>query len=192
MEQWRTILSVYSGDSIGLPMLGAYSVSGDSLRFVPRFPPSRGTPYTARFNGAAFNAQSGASVPAAVSDAVWTREATAGTPTTLVEEVYPTVDSVPMNLLRMYVQFSAPMTVGDRSNEHIRLADEKGVAVDKAFLIPTGGQELWDPAHTRLTLFLDPGASSAIWRRTTRSGCRSGKGICTRSASTACCTTPKG
>jgi hypothetical protein len=157
VEEWQKIFSVYAGDSIGLPMLGTYSISNDTLRFVPRFPPIRGTRYTARFNGGAFNAKTGATLPAIVSDAVWTREAPAGAPTTSVEEVYPTADSVPMNLLRIYVQFSAPMTVNDRVNDHIRLVDETGVAVDKAFLIPTGDQELWDPAHTRLTLFLDPG-----------------------------------
>ena len=74
-----------------------------------------------------------------------------------VAEVYPTADSLPMNLLRMYVQFSAPMTVGDDAEKHIHLLDEKGAIVDKAFLIAAGGQELWDPDHTRLTIFFDPG-----------------------------------
>ena len=74
-----------------------------------------------------------------------------------VAEVYPTADSLPMNLLRMYVQFSAPMTVGDDAEKRIHLLDEKGAIVDKAFLIAAGGQELWDPDHTRLTIFFDPG-----------------------------------
>jgi hypothetical protein len=156
-EEWQKIFAVYAGDSIGLPMLGAYTISGDTLRFTPRFPPIRGTRYTARFNGGAFNAKSGEHVSAIVSDVVWTREQPAGSPTTVVDEIYPTADSVPMNLLRMYILFSAPMTVNDGVNNHIHLVDEKGTAVEKAFLIPTGGQELWDPNHTRLTLFLDPG-----------------------------------
>jgi hypothetical protein len=62
-----------------------------------------------------------------------------------------------MNLLRMYVQFSAPMTVGDDAEKHIQLRDETGAVVDKAFLVAAGGQELWDPDHTRLTIFFDPG-----------------------------------
>jgi hypothetical protein len=154
---WHEILSVYAGDSLGLPMLGSYSTVGDTLRFVPRFPPIRGTRYRARFSAAAFNAKSGAALPPAVMDAVWTRPTPAGTRTTVVDEVYPTADTVPMNLLRLYVQFSGPMTVGDRADLHVHLLDERGAPVDRAFLVATGEQELWDPDHTRLTLFLDPG-----------------------------------
>jgi hypothetical protein len=49
------------------------------------------------------------------------------------------------------------MTVGDDAETHIHLLDEKGAVVEKAFLIAAGGQELWDPEHTRLTIFFDPG-----------------------------------
>jgi hypothetical protein len=49
------------------------------------------------------------------------------------------------------------MTVGDGAEQHVRLLDEHGAVVDKAFLIAAGGQELWDPEHTRLTIFFDPG-----------------------------------
>jgi hypothetical protein len=85
------------------------------------------------------------------------REFPSGTPSTFVTAIYPTIDSVPMNLLRMYIQFSAPMTVGDNAENHVRLLDEKGNVVDRAFLVAAGGQELWDPDHTRMTIFFDPG-----------------------------------
>jgi hypothetical protein len=49
------------------------------------------------------------------------------------------------------------MTVGDGAEKHVRLLDERGAVVDKAFLIAAGGQELWDGEHTRLTIFFDPG-----------------------------------
>jgi hypothetical protein len=117
----------------------------------------RGTTYSARFDGDAFNAKSGATSAAIFSHATWTRPLPSGASTTTVAEVYPTVDSVPMNLLRMYVQFSAPMTVGDDAEKHVHLLDEKGAVGDKAFLIAAGGQELWDPEHTRMTIFFDPG-----------------------------------
>ncbi len=156
-DEWQKILSVYAGDSLGLPMLGTYSTSGDTLRFVPRFPPVRGTRYSARFHAAAYSARSGVTLQLGETDAVWTRPAPAGTPATVVEEVYPTADTVPMNLLRLYVQFSAPMTVGDRADLHVHVLDEHGAPVAKAFLVATGEQELWDPDHTRLTLFFDPG-----------------------------------
>ena len=156
---WSKVFVVHAGDSAGLPMIGRYIVSNDTLHFEPAYPPLRGTTYTARFDGAALNAALHLSVvaPSYGSNAIWMREFPSGKPTTTVSAVYPTIDSVPMNLLRMYIQFTAPMTVGDGAESHIRLLDEKGNVVDKAFLVAAGGQELWDPDHTRMTIFFDPG-----------------------------------
>lgn len=156
---WTKVFVVHAGDSAGLPMIGRYIVTNDTLRFEPAYPPLRGTTYTARFDGAALNRALHLSVvaPSYGANAIWMREFPSGTPTTTVSAVYPTIDSVPMNLLRMYIQFSAPMTVGDSAENHVRLLDEKGNAVDKAFLVAAGGQELWDPDHTRMTIFFDPG-----------------------------------
>ena len=156
---WAKVFTVHAGDTAGLPMLGRYVVANDTLRFEPVYPPIRGTRYTARFDGAALNRALHLSAVAATygSNAIWMREFPSGTPTTFVTAVYPTIDSVPMNLLRMYIQFSAPMTVGDSAENHVRLLDEKGNVVDKAFLVAAGGQELWDGDHTRMTIFFDPG-----------------------------------
>jgi len=154
---WRKILLVHAGDSASLPMIGTYVVAHDTLRFDPQFPPVRGTTYAARFSGTALNPRSADTTTAVILHATWTRPLPSGASTTTVTEVYPTADSLPMNLLRMYVQFSAPMTVGDDAEKHIQLRDEKGAVVEKAFLIAAGGQELWDPEHTRLTIFFDPG-----------------------------------
>ena len=156
-EDWQRILLVRAGDSTSLPMIGTYVVAHDTLRFDPQFPPVRGTTYTARFDGDAFNAKSGLTSAAVFAHATWTRPSPSGASTTTVADVYPTASVLPMNLLRMYVQFSGPMTVGDDAEKHIHLLDDKGAVVDKAFLIAAGGQELWDPPHTRLTIFFDPG-----------------------------------
>jgi hypothetical protein len=177
-DDWQRVLTVYAGDSTGLPMIGTHVVAHDTLRFDPKFPPIRGTTYIARFDGKTLGALAGVSGSTAAVTATWTRELISGPATTSVEEVYPTTDSVPMNLLRMYVQFSAPMTVGDGAEKHVRLLDERDVVVDKAFLVAAGGQELWDRDHTRLTIFFDPGR---IKRDLTRSGSRSVKDIRTAS-----------
>src|SRR5205085_1618452 len=58
------------------------------------------------------------------------------------------------NLLRWYVELSAPMEPG-AALEHVHLLDASGNEVRGAFL--AGGEELWDPARRRLTLLLDPG-----------------------------------
>jgi hypothetical protein len=155
--EWQKILLVHAGESASLPMIGTYVVAHDTLRFDPQFPPVRGTTYAARFSANALSARAVDTTAAVILHTTWTRPLPSGASTTTVTEVYPTADSLPMNLLRMYVQFSAPMTVGDDAEKHIQLRDEKGAVVEKAFLIAAGGQELWDPDHTRLTIFFDPG-----------------------------------
>src|SRR5215208_4164557 len=54
-DDWQRVLTVRAGDTTGLPMLGKYVISSDTLRFEPSFPPIRGTTYTARFDGHALN-----------------------------------------------------------------------------------------------------------------------------------------
>ena len=73
---------------------------------------------------------------------------------TTVARVYPSGDTVPENLLRMYVEFSGPM--GRPSGiPHMKLLGADGREIEGAFL-PLD-YEFWDPAHTRFTAFLDPG-----------------------------------
>jgi hypothetical protein len=76
------------------------------------------------------------------------------TPETVVTRVYPSADLLPENLLKFYVHFSAPMSRG-HIYEHIHLLDAEGKSVELPFL--ELDEELWNPAMTRLTLFIDPG-----------------------------------
>ena len=75
-------------------------------------------------------------------------------PSTELTQVYPSAGEVPENLLKFYLQFSAPMSRG-HIYDHIHLRDEQGRDVELPFL--EIDEELWDPAMTRLTLFIDPG-----------------------------------
>ncbi|MEL6837829.1 MAG: hypothetical protein AAFP85_00970 [Pseudomonadota bacterium] len=77
-----------------------------------------------------------------------------GPATTVVDEIYPSGDVVPENLLRMYLYFSGPMAEADIL-PHITLRNEDGAAVDGVFL--SNRFDLWSPDRTRLTLLLDPG-----------------------------------
>ena len=61
---------------------------------------------------------------------------------------------VPSNLLRLYVELSAPMEPGG-AYEHIHLRDEKGRELNDAFLVLR--EELWSPDYRRLTVLFDPG-----------------------------------
>lgn len=61
---------------------------------------------------------------------------------------------VPSNLLRVYIELSAPMEPGS-AYEHIHLVDDVGGEVRDAFLELR--EELWSPDRQRLTLLFDPG-----------------------------------
>jgi hypothetical protein len=73
---------------------------------------------------------------------------------TVVAAIYPAVDSLPENVLKFYIVFSAPMS-GGHIYDYIHLQNAAGKDVELPFL--EIDEELWDPAMTRLTLFLDPG-----------------------------------
>src|SRR5262245_32130723 len=75
-------------------------------------------------------------------------------PTTLVRHVYPSAYTLPDNLLKFYIHFTAPMSRGN-IYDHIHLRDESGRDVELPFL--EIDEELWDGTTTRLTLIIDPG-----------------------------------
>ena len=164
VESWQRILTVYVDSAGGprrdvLPLLGSYETVADTLRFRPRFRPADGVTYAARFDAGALNAQIGREPPPAPQRAktvTWRHSVTAGPASTFVRDVYPTSDVLPMNLLRLYVEFSAPMTSG-RSYEFIKLYTEGDSLIDEPFFTAAGAVELWDPSHTRLTILFDPG-----------------------------------
>jgi len=67
--------------------------------------------------------------------------------------VYPTIDSLPENLLRFYVQFSQSMKAVNNL-ENIKLLDEQGKEIKGAIF--NNVYELWDSEQKQLTLILDP------------------------------------
>ena len=82
------------------------------------------------------------------------RPLAAGSPTTEVLAIYPSVEVLPVNHLRLYVHFSAPMSEDWAARAvHLRRADD-GEPLAGVFL---EGPELWDGERRRLTLLLDPG-----------------------------------
>jgi hypothetical protein len=157
-EQWQRLLAVYAeqGDlltDIGLPaMLGVYRVTADALRFEPQFPLEAGLAYRATFQPEqAPGAQRTGGRPIS---AVLQRPARRTEATTVVAQVYPSTSTVPENLLKFYVHFSASMS-GGHIYEHIHLLNDAGKPVELPFL--EIDEELWNPEMTRLTLFIDPG-----------------------------------
>jgi hypothetical protein len=134
------------------PMLGLYEAADGILTFRPRFPLEPGVRYVAVLTPGKFHDPRVIN-PGALT-AAYTPPPRPDAPPTVVSRVYPTADTVPENLLKFYVHFSAPMSRGG-VYRHVRLLDASGAAVELPFL--ELDEELWDPEMTRLTLFIDPG-----------------------------------
>lgn len=147
-------LALYPSDAVGagadglaLPAVaGAFALQDEAVRFVPRFPFADGMSYSLRVDSAA-----------AQGVEIWAirRPSPASVPAAQVLRIHPTALTLPYNLLRMYVHFSAPMSEGWAARA-IRICDEDtGEQLEGVFLPPD--PELWDRERRRLTLLLDPG-----------------------------------
>lgn len=156
--QWQALFAnrTESGDLVGdidlPPLAGSYQVARGSIRFTPAFPLVPGVWYRATFRPSALpNANSKKAAPVSARYRI---EPRVTSPTTIVSAIYPSASVVPENLLKFYLQFSAPMSRG-HIYDYIQLRDEKGKPVELPFL--EIDEELWNAEMTRLTLFLDPG-----------------------------------
>jgi hypothetical protein len=76
------------------------------------------------------------------------------TPVTTVSGIHPAAMEWPANTLRVYVQFSRPMSSGTGA-PYVKLKDDAGKEVELAFL-PVEA-DLWSGDRTRYTVFFDPG-----------------------------------
>lgn len=161
-EQWSGLLAVRvvpGADRAAElpPILGRYRVETAALVFEPRFALQPGVRYRASFDRAQIGRPSadGGVAHAGKRLEIDIELALAGTrPPARVQAVYPSLDRLPENQLKLYIHFSAPMSRGE-AYRHIRLLDATGGLVDAPFL--ELGEELWDPTQTRLTLLFDPG-----------------------------------
>ena len=122
------------------PVLGELSIDGNRYIFTPQIPFQRGETYLviSKTDTLSFT------VPP---------DTTQTTPRLLA--TYPSCDTVPSNLLKVYLQFSEPMQEY-RSSQFVRLFDDvTGDTVTNAFLDLQ--PELWNDDGTVLTLWIDPG-----------------------------------
>ena len=145
----NSVLAVYTREAArdpdGAPVLGDVRVMSNRVVFTPRFPFPPGMNYTVRFDPGAGGG---------VLEKSFSTPEPATTGATTVAHVYPSAETWPMNQLKMYVHFSAPMRRG-RAFDHIRLIDEStGSVVEQPFV--TVQEELWDAEHRTLTVLYDP------------------------------------
>jgi hypothetical protein len=160
---WPRVLSVHV-DQRGTPaIIGRYAVTnGSGIRFTPRFPFTAGVSYRVEVDTSALTATSD---PIVIHR--FTLPAVVNARTTRVVGIHPSSTTLPSNLLRWYIELSAPMETGN-ALAHVRLMDEAGREVPAAFLALD--QELWDPERRRLTLLFDPGRVKRGVRTNVESG----------------------
>ena len=143
---WTSVLRVAVGPD-GPPMAGRYVLEGRTLRFMPAFPLEPGRTYQARLDLGRLGDEGVSPVEARLTPAP------AVGPAPRLLAIYPSGPGAPQNLLRLYLQFSAPMS--SVSPGALILLDQDGRALEEPFL-PLG-YELWSPDRTRLTVLVDPG-----------------------------------
>ena len=170
---WPRLVAVYvdrgATDSASTPaVIGRYIASGDRVRFEPRFPLAPGVSYRVEVDTSALirRLEPGAARAPPLTHR-FALPAVTHERTTRIVGVYPSVARVPSNLLRWYIESSAPMEPGD-ALQHVHLMDEAGREVPGAFLALD--QELWDPGRRRLTLLFDPGRVKRGVRTNVESG----------------------
>jgi hypothetical protein len=136
------------------PVAGRYSVTDRGVRFTPAFPFQPGRRYDVRADLGRFRREEPHSVVTTVAVPGGAMPAAQAR----VVGVSPAGPTVPENLLRFYVYFSAPMS-REAGLPHVTLADDREGVVTGAFLPVDGG--FWNHDFTRYTLFFDPGRVKA-------------------------------
>ncbi|MEQ9263661.1 MAG: Ig-like domain-containing protein [Balneolaceae bacterium] len=141
------VLSVYvvedgkEWEPLDYSIQGNYHFEDQTLTFTPRYSFLENTEYYVRFELDSV----------LLEDRFIIKSDT--TPATFVEDVYPTTDQIPRNVLKFYAQFSGSMIEGNML-DYVYVVDSDGLRMEHVFLeIP---QELWDTENTRLTILFDP------------------------------------
>jgi hypothetical protein len=121
-------------------VLGNFTVNEDQVKFAPVVPLTRAFLYEVLLNDSLLE-----EIEIPLDESVVAPE---------LLSVYPTQDTVPENLLKMFFHFSQPMVEG-QSLQHITLIKNSQDTLKGTFLELQ--PELWNNESTVLTLWLDPG-----------------------------------
>ncbi len=135
IQSWLNI-RLSGNDQQAIP--GAYTITSSHILFEPLIPFTRGLRYQVYLQQkllAEIDIPKDTTIPRLMA-------------------IYPRGDSLPENLLKIYLEFSQPMMEG-RSQEYIHLLDDKGDSLQNTFLHLHS--ELWNEEGTVLSLWFDPG-----------------------------------
>jgi len=156
-QEWKSIFSVYTGeyDSGNIPsVLGNYQVIETAIVFMPRFPPTPGLSYTILFDSQLLWHKLGLKSTDSLLVRKVVKVPTIDYKPTKLDFINPQTDSIPANILSMYLHFSSPMSF-ENPYVHVKLYNDKDELINQPFVEVNEG--LWDPERKRLTLFFHPG-----------------------------------
>jgi hypothetical protein len=123
------------------PLAGRLERDGRDAVFVPRFPFIEQMRYSLLVDG--------------VETTSILRAGPPGSASVRALEIYPSADELPINQLKLYVEFSGPMSEGYASRAVRVQRLDTGEPLDGVLLEMQ--PELWDSERHRLTLLLEPG-----------------------------------
>lgn len=159
--KWQQILALYVGDKApsraSYPSIaGSYTLHQGNLLFTPRFAPVPDQSYTLVFNAKVLAKLLPGQDKLAKASYQLTRYVAPVkfAKTTKVLRILPLTATVPQNVLRFYLHFSAPMSF-DNPYHYLSILDEQDQVVENAFVEFSEG--LWDRQRKRLTVFIHPG-----------------------------------
>jgi hypothetical protein len=127
-------------DSTHSPILGVFRLLGDEFVFEPLIPLTPGTGYSI-----ALDEQSLGEIEIPNADEKNPPE---------VLSIYPRADTLPENLLKVYIKFSKPMQEGEALQHLVLLRNNQDTLKDIFLDLQP---ELWNNDRSVLTLWLDPG-----------------------------------
>ncbi len=164
LNDWQQLYAIYVLDKKSkqpistIPVLGTYLIKDEYIVFSPRLPFDRNLKYLAKFNVAYLHSVTGTTIPNPIAQQirqfVFEIDRAKIHPPTRVTSIYPSADTLPVNQLKFYINFSQPIKLG-QIYDNVFFENEDGHTIKDAFL--RLNPELWDEEHKRVTLWLDPG-----------------------------------
>ena len=125
-------------------ILGDYQLDGSNLTFKPKIPFSSTSNYLAKLK-----------IDKQTAELSFTGDKLSSEQKPLLLGLYPSISELPMNQLKIYIEFNNPIKSGQSESKIKLLEMPEEKLVEDAFLRIS--EELWDEEHKRLTLFFDPG-----------------------------------
>lgn len=134
-------------------VLGSYIIENNRLVFQPRFLPDPSINYQIEFSFKQLSKLTNKDFGQSVYTTTFQFQNERFKETEIIN-FYPNEDTLPANILRAYIHFSAPMSF-ENPYDFISILDFKGDTLKDAFVEIQDG--LWNADRTRLTILFHPG-----------------------------------